>query len=498
MLANTNTKGSSSPDRSRYLALAISLLMLTVTVNADVLISATLILEHDTLWLHSNGFPEATNGVRVLKLIYWTPALDGTPSMASAAYVDPETACATPLVCFIHGTTYLKDEVPSNWQDGPGASKEGYTFASTGMACVLPDLLGLGVSPGPHPYLHAASEATACMDAVRAAMEYRVLQGSPLHDQLFLMGASAGSHACLATAQAMQTQFPDEFHIAAAGGISGPYAPYPVIKNQLLSTQPYGAGSSIAYVLFSYDAAYPGLFNSPADFLVEPYATELPPLFDGTHDGDVINPLLPPVIGEILPQPLRDSIATDSNSPLNQVLKENNVFNWEPQFPVKLCYCGSDEVVSPINTSIAKDAFIANGADQISSVEVSTTENHTGCGELARPVLMSWFHTMKVNCDGTLPDIVTALELGNTGFIISPNPANAGIVTLNLGQLPESGVGAVLRITALGGALVYAGTVVPNGQGQFVLATRSWPSGFYVIEIQNQQYSIRQKLAVLN
>jgi len=56
----------------------------------------------------------------------------------------------------------------------------------------------------------------------------------------------------------------------------------------------------------------------------------------------------------------------------------------------------------------------------------------------------------------------------------------------------------VLRITALGGALVYAGTVVPNGQGQFVLATRSWSSGLYVIEIQNQQYSIRQKLAVLN
>ncbi len=257
--------------RSGFLATLIPVLT-TLTAKAEVLISATLITEYDLAYFQNLGFNAATNGVQVLKLTYNTVGIDGMPTIATAAYVDPITTCATPLVCYFHGTVYQKDLAPSNWQDTSGVGFVGYYFGSTGMACVFPDFLGLGDSSGPHPYLHASTEASASIDAVRAAREYRMQQGNPLHEQLFLFGASAGSHACLATAQVMQTSFPDEFNITAAGNVSGPYALYPVFRDQLISMQPYGAGANLLYALFSYSVMYPGLFPTPSSFLVPPFS----------------------------------------------------------------------------------------------------------------------------------------------------------------------------------------------------------------------------------
>jgi hypothetical protein len=36
----------------------------------------------------------------------------------------------------------------------------------------MPDYIGMGGSPGLHPYVHAASEATASIDMIRAAREF--------------------------------------------------------------------------------------------------------------------------------------------------------------------------------------------------------------------------------------------------------------------------------------------------------------------------------------
>lgn len=479
--------------RSGFLATLIPVLT-TLTAKAEVLISATLITEYDLAYFQNLGFNAATNGVQVLKLTYNTVGIDGMPTIATAAYVDPITTCATPLVCYFHGTVYQKDLAPSNWQDTSGVGFVGYYFGSTGMACVFPDFLGLGDSSGPHPYLHASTEASASIDAVRAAREYRMQQGNPLHEQLFLFGASAGSHACLATAQVMQTSFPDEFNITAAGNVSGPYALYPVFRDQLISMQPYGAGANLLYALFSYSVMYPGLFPTPSSFLVPPFSFILPNLFDGTHDVSQINSFVPPVTSLAIPSDLLTSITTDPNAPLNLALQENNVFNWQPHFPMRLYYCGSDESVPPENTFIAHDTFVANGASDVSEIEISATVDHIGCGELARPLIVEWFQALKVICDVS----VAVPEKEGPSFSIAPNPANLGSVTLSLGQLPESGFGAAVRITSLGGALVYAGPVVPNGQGHLVLSTRSWPSGFYVVEVQNQLYSIRQKLLIVD
>ena len=55
----------------------------------------------------------------------------------------------------------------------------------------------MGVSPGLHPYHHAISEATACVDLLRAVRAFCATNGFPLNDRLFLCGYSQGGHATL-------------------------------------------------------------------------------------------------------------------------------------------------------------------------------------------------------------------------------------------------------------------------------------------------------------
>lgn len=468
------------------------MLLWGLALNAQVLISATPIVERDVAWLQQHGVPNAMNGVDVFKLTYRTPAVDGTPSVASAAFVIPQTTCARPLLCYIHGSTLLRSDVPSNWQEGIGGMESGYTYGASGIACVLPDLLGLGDSPGLHPYLHAASEATACMDAVRAAREFVIQHGDTLNEQLFLVGASAGAHSALATAQVMQTEFPEEFRIAAVAGSNGPYAIYPVINEAMTDGQVHEGRTDLVYVLLSYNEAYPELFNSPSDFMVSPYDTLIPPLFDGQHDKTEIEPLLPPIFSDIIPATLRSSLITDPDAPLIIRFQENTVFNWTPTFPVELSFCSSDDFVSPINSILAISTFQTNGAEHIYGIEPSQTANHVECGQLAQPTIVSWILSMKVDCDG----VYRGHLIENGGFALEPDPVASGEVTLALNS-PNSEKDPQVRVMDMGGRVMCSGIPQRNYLGKMALNTSGWPTGTYIVELRNNGSIHREKLVVL-
>jgi hypothetical protein len=459
--------------------------------SAQVLINTELIEEHNTNWLRSHGYPGADNGVRVVRFTYWTTGLNGNPTKASGVLVDPVTDCSTSLVCHVHGTTFLKSDVPSNWEQMPGAAANSFPYATQGMATVLPDLLGLGSSPGLHPYLHAASEANACMDAVRAAREYRTQRGQPLNDQLFLVGASAGSHAVLATAQAMQTDHPEEFHVTAVAGINGPYAIYPVMRDAFTSGQNNGGTSNMAYVLMSYNEAYPDLFGATSEFMQAPYSSQVPPLFDGEHTKEQIDNKLPNNADDLLPAALRNSLETQPNGQLNQRLKENTVFNWKPEFPVKLCYCSSDEFVPPQNSILAASTFEANGATQITTFMPSNTAGHGQCGQLSDPVVLAWILSMKSGCAVQVED----LHADQPDFTLVPNPVSSGMLTLLFGgQRPGSTV--PVTITDLSGRTVFAAEL-PNLDGRVELPTDGLRNGTYFVSAGSFGMAQREKLVVL-
>ncbi len=407
--------------------------------SEDVLESAEFIIERYAGWLQNVGIPGVENGVSVYKLTYWTPDVQGGLSLATAAFVMPMLECEVPLVAFIHGTLYLKADAPSAWNEDAGADLQGYTFGAYGFACVLPDLLGLGDSPGHHPYLNAAINARTTLDAIRAAREFQLQLGTPLHQQLFLMGSSAGAHTALATNRMIQEEYPDEFDVAAIGGISGPYAIHPVLRDIMVEEEPNNGGADLVYMLIGYHATYPGLFASPASFLAPPYSTILPPLYNGEYDVVDIFPLLPAVPADMFPLALRQQLLNQPNAPLNQKMRENNVFNWTPQSPMRLCYCSSDPMVPPENSLIAYDSLTANGGAPVELLNLSSNASHAQCGRLGRINITAWFRTLKTDCSGTVGIVGPAAAAPD--LVVSPNPAATGDIHVHLTGLLAADAG---------------------------------------------------------
>ena len=128
-----------------------------------------------------------TFDVRVYKVIYHTIDGRGNPTIASGAlYIPIPYPNAAPFTAYLHGTIIDEASVPSNLTGVEGAI--GWAMATDGYVVALPDYIGLGESPGPHPYVHAQSEATASIDMMRASRQLCNMIGAGLNGQVFLAG----------------------------------------------------------------------------------------------------------------------------------------------------------------------------------------------------------------------------------------------------------------------------------------------------------------------
>jgi pimeloyl-ACP methyl ester carboxylesterase len=96
-------------------------------------------------------------------------------------------------------------------------------FGAGDFALVAPDYLGLGLSPGPHPYLHRATEASASLDLLTAARRAAQELNVNLPQSVYLTGFSQGGQAALALDEAIETQSDSPWRVAAVAPVGGPY-----------------------------------------------------------------------------------------------------------------------------------------------------------------------------------------------------------------------------------------------------------------------------------
>ena len=325
------------------------------------------------------GIPlTAQFGVKLYKVVYETiDPLGGRTTASGGLFVPQNVGRALPLLSFQHGTTTLTNDVASNLNGGDFPI--GLVFGSAGYATVLPDFLGMGASPGFHPYLHARSEATASMDMLRAARRYCASNSLALNGQIFLAGYSQGGHATMALHRELEKYHTNEFTITASAPMAGPYDMSGVGLNDLLSPRCPPNPYYYAYVLTAYQRVY-SLAPDWAGLLVPPYNTTLPPLFNGNNSGATIDNSLPACnVSNILPSGLRSSLQNDANSPLRQALRDNDLYQWKPIAPMRMYHCSADADVLYANSQVAYTNFLARGATQVQLIDPLPSADHGGC-----------------------------------------------------------------------------------------------------------------------
>ncbi len=331
--------------------------------------------------------------VQLYTLAYETIDPLGARTVATAAMALPVGAGECPLISYQHGTLTRTNEAPSA-MNLYGEPALGVVLATSGYACVLPDYLGLGGSPGLHPYHHARSEATACVDALRAARALCAERGVALNGQLFLVGYSQGGHATMALHRELEMYHTAEFTITASAPMAGAYDLSGVTTADTLSGRPQPNPYYFAYLLAAYQAVY-HLAPTLGDLLRPPYRTTLPPLFNGTVSGAQINAALPANPLDILQPAWLADFRTNAHHVLRQALRDNDLWAWAPQRPMRLYHCASDQDVVPANSAVAWAEFHQRGATQVELLDPDPTADHTDC---IAPSLLSakaWFDSLR-------------------------------------------------------------------------------------------------------
>ena len=316
----------------------------------------------------------------------------GIPILASALLMYPRgTNGPVPLASVQHGTKALKSEAPSQSR---GGFSWAVALASQGYAVVVPDYLGLGSSPGYQAYLHAKSEATCVVDALRAGRVLCASNNVLLNGKLFLAGYSQGGHVTMAAHRELETFHADEFTVTACAPSAGAYDLGGVMIESIIANPTYTGGPFFAMMLASYLPIYQ-LGDTLEELLAEPSRSALPATLDGTHDLEPMMAAMPADCIGILRADFQADFRTNVSNPLRRALLENNTYAWTPKAPTKLFHCRGDEIVPIANAEVAYQSFTNRGACCVSVMDPGAPEslNHEQCLYPNLREVIAWFQT---------------------------------------------------------------------------------------------------------
>ncbi len=337
------------------------------------------------------------------------------PVEVTGVIVVPQgSACEFPMATYIHGTTATKNGVASY---GSAELNIGLIFSMVGNVVVMPDLIGLGDSPGLHPYHHSESTAWCAVDLMRVARDHADELGFKLNDQLFTFGYSQGGHGAMALHKYIQENLSGEFTVTASVPMSGAYDISGVQAQTVISNEGYSSPGYLPYIILGLNQIY-NVFEDPIEVFIEPYATDLPPLFDGETGFGTINQSMPPsgVPNEILQPDVLDDFINNPDSEFKALFAEQDVYDWVPTSPIRMVYCTEDEQVFWQNATVAEAQFLENGvdADLVQALNFGALD-HGGC---VGPALLggnAYFGSMSVIYNGITHESDVTLPAGADG-----------------------------------------------------------------------------------
>jgi pimeloyl-ACP methyl ester carboxylesterase len=335
-------------------------------------------------------------GVETYKVSYETITPRGDRTLATGLICLPSN-CPNPIgvVSLQHGTIVVKTDAPSYSTSSPEALVS-VAFAGMGYVSVVTDYLGLGGSPGFHPFCHAGSEATAAIDLLRTTKQVCSDKEIVPSDRLFLIGYSQGGHATMALQREIESRYADEFNIIASAPMAGPYDLSGTMADDFQKPDPITPLGYFAYIMSSYQQVYRLVDSDSVDsFLLPPYNEILPPLMDGTHSADEIDAVLPERLDQVMRPEYLAAVKNDPNHPLRVALRDNDTCKgWLPKAPMRLWHCSGDHDVLYQNSLVAVEEFRKMG------LEVTLTDPVPGGdhGDGVLPSLIQafqWFMTFE-------------------------------------------------------------------------------------------------------
>lgn len=318
--------------------------------------------------------------VRVQSLNFSTIGVNGETANSSGVLLVPAGACAGqayPLLAYDRGTEVYKPRTLASATDKETFSLAAF-FAAQGYAVVAPDYLGYAKSTYAfHPYLHADSEASTTIDAIRAARAATAQQGIGLNGKVMLSGYSQGGHSSAATQRAIERDLAGEINVVAAAHLAGPYNLSGSFK---LPDAIAGYQFFVPMIVTGWQKIYGNVYSNVNQAFKAPYASYIENLLPSPTytfttlitSGQLPAGPTPNQARDALFQPtfLAD-VATNVNSGLYQDALKNDLLAWNPKARTLLCGGAGDPTVPPaVHMQVAQAGFSSRGLTNVTSVDV--------------------------------------------------------------------------------------------------------------------------------
>ncbi|WP_433544684.1 alpha/beta hydrolase family protein [Streptomyces sp. CA-294286] len=337
---------------------------------------------------------QVRHGVVAHRLTYRTIDPQGRPTTASGLLVLPRgREGRLRAVSFAHGTGSHRDDAPS-MQRGTFLTAPPVAYASAGFAAVAPDYLGMGKGPGPHPWMHVPSEASASLDLLRAARDFH-----PLDRKVLVTGFSQGASAALGLGRSLQAGEDRYFGLGALAPISGAYDFGGAELPALLAGELDRKSSVIyaAYTLVAFNRVH-RVYDDPAEVFRVP-AVEA--LFDGEHTGRQLFEGTPDSLSDLL-TPYGLDLLAHPRGGLAYALRETDSVcrDWTPRAPVRLYMAVDDEQATTANTAHCAESLRSRGVEpkvvDLGAV-VHQGSRHLGSNVRGTAEVLRWFRQLARN-----------------------------------------------------------------------------------------------------
>ncbi len=449
-------------------------------LQSQEVISSVYLKEYTKDYLDGEFSISTKTSTDLYRITYTTTNVHGVIDTVSGLVCIPKTeGVAFPMLAYCHGTVGSRYEVAS-YESGeeviPGV------LSSLEIVVVAPDYLGLGYDQGIHPYVHADSEAWVSRDMIIAAKKWLLEEKDiQTNDQMFISGYSQGGHAAMALHRLLESE--GNIEVSGALPMSGPYSISSGMRRLFLSNQSYPIVAYLVNVIIGYQEVYGNILpdGNLDSFFRSAYVEDIKKFKNGSIDLWELNDRLISKLeanhGAAFPKYLvREDvimdILNDENHPVNVALRDNDVYDWAPVADTRLLYCEGDDQVSYLNSVIARDTMVANGAQHVKAINLNSAFNHTQC---FRPAITVVFFYL-TQFAKTSPLSATGEIKINHELSVYPT-VSAGQVAL---ELPQGMHRADIIVKDIFGQVVSRFTV----SGQWSHNDLDLPSGVYFIGVE--------------
>lgn len=295
-------------------------------------------------------------GIDLYSITYHTK-YKGARITASGLVAVPVSPDDFPILSFQNGTNTYKFNAPTvNPSDPMYTLME--MMASHGYVVVIADYLGFGSSSDMlHPYYDKASTNSAVLDMIKAAHELlnddAVKAGS--NGKHFLMGYSQGGWATLSALQATEANN-DSISVTATSCGAGAYD-LTAMSDYVLQQEVFPGPLYLPY--FIYSRIRSGEITEPlTTYFNEPYASNIPELFNGNHTNTQVDEGLNDTIAALLTQDMILHLSSGNNfASLRAAMTNNSIQAWRTNSLLRF-YHGTDDLnVPPVQSELIFNQF---------------------------------------------------------------------------------------------------------------------------------------------